>query len=363
MRETEVLVVGGGPAGMVAAIEAAERGAKVVLTERDDRLGGQLIKQTHKFFGSQKQYAGSRGIDISKLLERKLSNNSNIEILTETTVLGIYEDGVVTMEGADKHLKLKPKRTIIATGASEKFLPFANNDLPGIYGAGAVQTLMNVYGVTPGQRVLMVGAGNIGLIVSYQLMQSGVEVAAIIDAAPKIGGYLVHASKIRRAGVPILTSHTILNAYGQEFVEGAILASLDDKWQPIAGTEKDLTVDVICLAVGLSPLTELCWQAGCEMKYIPEFGGYVPRKNEFLETTVPGLYVCGDAGGVEEASAAMVEGRVAGIAAAESLGYGLNNVQALKAALKDLEELRSGPAGEKILKGLEKLLAKGETAC
>ena len=100
-------------------------------------------------------------------------------------------------------MKKRPSKIILATGASEKFLEFPGNDLPGIYGAGAVQTLMNVAGVKPAERVLMVGAGNIGLIVSYQLMQAGVEVAGIIEAAPKIGGYLVHASKIRLSGLGI----------------------------------------------------------------------------------------------------------------------------------------------------------------
>lgn len=363
MIETDLLIVGGGPAGMVAAISGAQLGAKVVLAERDDRLGGQLIKQTHKFFGSKEQYAGTRGIDIAQMLEDGIKSNSGIEVLKDTTVLGIYEDGITTLERGNKHLKVKAKRTIIASGAAEKYLPFVNNDIPGIYGAGAVQTLMNVYGVLPGKRVLMVGAGNIGLIVSYQLIQSGVEVAAIIDAAPNIGGYLVHAAKIRRAGIPILTSHTILKAIGKNNVEGALIAELDDKWQPIAGKEKELKVDVICLAVGLSPLNELCWQAGCKMNYVAELGGYVPVKNKFLETTVKGLYVCGDSGGVEEASAAMVEGRIAGIAAAGSLGLSANYGTELEKAFKEIDQLRSGPAGAKILQGLKKCLTEGEWAC
>mgnify|MGYP002421900026 CR=1 FL=1 len=118
------------------------------------------------------------------------------------TVLGIYEDGIVTVFYHGKHMKIRPSKIILATGASEKFLEFPGNDLPGIYGAGAVQTLMNVAGVKPAERVLMVGAGNIGLIVSYQLMQAGVEVAGIIEAAPKIGGYLVHAARIGGSGCP-----------------------------------------------------------------------------------------------------------------------------------------------------------------
>lgn len=160
--------------------------------------------------------------------------------------------------------------------------------LPGIYGAGAVQTLMNVAGVKPAEKVLMVGAGNIGLIVSYQLLQAGVEVAGIVEAAPRIGGYLVHASKIRRAGVPILTGHTVKEAYGKDKLEGVIVCKLDEKFQQIPGTEQDIPCDTLCLAVGLTPLTELCWQAGCEMAFIRELSGHVPLVDENLETTVPG---------------------------------------------------------------------------
>ncbi|HZW98379.1 MAG TPA: FAD-dependent oxidoreductase, partial [Bacillota bacterium] len=255
MKEVDIAIIGGGPAGLMAANAAASSGAKVVLLERDGHLGGQLVKQTHKFFGSEKQYASTRGIYIANILEDKLGEMpDNVEIWKGATAIGLYEDGVLAVEQNKKVKKLKAKRFIVATGASEKSLVFVNNELPGIYGAGAVQTLMNVNGVRPGKRVLMVGAGNIGLIVSYQLLQAGVEVAAIIDAAPCIGGYLVHASKIRRAGVPILTGHTITRAYGKESVEGATLVALDEQWQPLPGTEKDIDVDVICISVGLSPL-------------------------------------------------------------------------------------------------------------
>ena len=218
-------------------------------------------------------------------------------------------------------MKIRPSKIILATGASEKFLEFPGNDLPGIYGAGAVQTLMNVAGVKPAERVLMVGAGNIGLIVSYQLMQAGVEVAGIIEAAPKIGGYLVHASKIRRAGVPIRTGYTIEKAYGTDALEGVVIVQVDSQFQPVPGTEETIPCDTLCLAVGLAPLTELCWQAGCDMAFIRELSGHIPLTDENLETSVPGVYAAGDVSGIEEASSAMVEGRLAGCAAAESLGY------------------------------------------
>ncbi|WP_407312527.1 NAD(P)/FAD-dependent oxidoreductase [Desulfosporosinus sp. SB140] len=364
MKEVEILVIGGGPAGLSAAAAVANLGCDVLILERDGKLGGQLIKQTHKFFGSKKQYAGDRGYQIGDLLIEQCSTNSKVEVWSGATALGIYEDGVVTVEKDEKHLKIKPQKIIIATGASEKMIAFPNNDMPGIYGAGAVQTLMNVHGIVPGQRVLMIGAGNIGLIVSYQLLQAGVEVAAIIEAAPTIGGYLVHASKIRRAGVPILTSHTIQEAYGKESVEGARICKLDENWQAIPGSEQELNVDVICLAVGLSPLTELCFQADCQMNYIPELSGHVPLRNDYLETTRPGLYVAGDVSGVEEASSAMVEGRLAGVSAAYSLGYGQDVAPQLQTeALAELSELRSGPAGQKTVQGLKKLMEKGEAVC
>ncbi|KLU65625.1 hydrogen cyanide synthase subunit HcnB [Desulfosporosinus acididurans] len=364
LKEIEVLIIGGGPAGLCAAAAAADLGAGILIIERDDKLGGQLVKQTHKFFGSRKQYAGERGYQIGNLLIEQCSTKAKVEVWSGTTALGIYEDGVVTAEKDGQHLKIKPQKIIIATGASEKMITFPNNDMPGIYGAGAVQTLMNVHGIVPGQRVLMIGAGNIGLIVSYQLLQAGVDVAAIIEAAPTIGGYLVHAAKIRRAGVPILTSHTIKEAYGEESVEGAIICRLDENWRPISGSEQDLKVDVICLAVGLSPLTELCFQADCQMHYVAELSGHVPLRNEYLETTRPGLYVAGDVSGVEEASSAMVEGRLAGISAAYSLGYGKDAALKLQAeALVELSELRAGPAGQKTMQGLKKLMGKGGAGC
>ncbi len=359
MTKAEVLIIGGGPAGLCAAVSAAKSGAKVLIVDKNKNLGGQLIKQTHMFFGSEKQYASVRGIDIPEILINELNKyKENVEIKTETTVVGMFEDGIVTvLEKEDNYYKIEPKAVIVATGAYEKALGFPNNDLPGIYGAGAVQTLMNVYGVKPGNKVLMVGAGNIGLIVSYQLMQAGVEVIAIIDAAPKIGGYLVHASKIRRMGVPILTSHTVKEAIGKDFLEKAVICEVDEKFKPITGTEKFFDVDVMCISVGLTPLNELLAMRGCEMRYIPQLSGIVPVRYENYETTVENVFAAGDATGVEEASAAMVEGFLAGLCAAEKIGYKTDDFLDRKNDYTNqLNNLRSGPAGKHILAGIEQIV-------
>lgn len=356
MIKTEIAVIGGGPAGLRAASAAAESGAQVLLIDNSGRLGGQLVKQTHMFFGSQKQFAGTRGMDIATRLVQQVEQQPNIQVLLGATVLGLYEDGVITIEQEDRVRKVTARAVIVATGASERALAFPNNDLPGIYGAGAVQTLMNEHGVKPGQKVLMIGAGNIGLIVSYQLLQAGVQVAGIVEASDTIGGYLVHAAKIRRAGVPIHTRYTIKEAYGQGSVEGAIIWKLDDKWQGIQGSEQGIPVDVICLAVGLSPLSDLLWQAGCRMHYVPELGGHVAWRDSHLCTSMGHIYVAGDVAGVEEASSAMVEGQIAGLSAAIGLGYGdQTTISRMDDAKEQLAALRKGPVGEKIRDGLSKL--------
>ena len=350
---TGILVVGGGAAGLSAASEAASCGADVLIAESDLQLGGQLVKQTHKFFGSRDEYAGTRGCKIAGILLDEIKENErNVRVMTNTTVTGYYsEDKTFTaMRGEDSYMSIEAKRAIVATGASERLIPFPNNDLPGVYGAGAVQTLMNVYGVVPGRRVLMVGAGNIGLIVSYQLMQAGVEVAAVVEAASKIGGYWVHAAKIRRLGVPILLRHSIKEALGGRTVEGAVIMELDDKFNPTGG-ERNIDCDVICLAVGLSPTTEILSHAGCRMRYVPELCGLVAERDRTMRTSNSDFWSAGDAMGIEEASAAMVEGRIAGLCAANSLGLPAK-MEKLDEYWARLDHLRAGEVGKKIRSGI-----------
>ena len=356
MIETpEVLIIGGGPAGLSAAREAVLAGCRTTLLDDSFDLGGQLVKQTHKFFGSEMEFAGVRGIWISEKILDGVKNNPNFKYYLRTVASGYYEDGVVSAVFEEKKvLKFKPQKLIVATGAIEKTIPFPNNDIPGVYGAGAVQTLMNVYGVKPGNRGLMIGAGNIGLIVSYQLRQAGVDVAAVVEAAEKVGGYWVHASKIARLGIPILTRTTILEALGKDCVEGAIIADVDDNWNPIANTERKIECDFICLAVGLSPLTDILRLAECRMVFVPELGGEVPLRNDDNRTTVDWIYIAGDAGGVEEASSAIIEGAIAGLSAAHTLGKNPPDFDKRKKSLiAELKTLRSGPVGDRIRCGLD----------
>ena len=359
--DVDVAVVGGGPAGLSAAIHAGKYNARVVLMDENNYLGGQLIKQTHRFFGSAKHEAGTRGIEIARILEEEIKRYPNIDIRTETKVFGIYGKTIGAVERDSKLLKINAKKIVIATGAYERTLIFENNDLPGVYGAGGVQTLMNVYGIKPGERGLIVGSGNVGLILTYQLLQADVEVSAIVEAMPRVGGYFVHAAKVRRLGVPIYTRHTILKAIGKKRVEGAVIAKLDENWQIIKGTEKEVDCDFICVAVGLSPAHELLYHVNAQMKFVPELGGFVPLRTRYNETSVEGVYVAGDVAGIEEATAAIMEGRIAGLHSAITLGYGGDEAEKeLEEAIKDLEEFRAGPFGERIVCGLEKCVLEKE---
>jgi sarcosine oxidase subunit alpha len=354
LMKTDIAIVGAGPAGLSAAIYASRFGARVMIFDENPKIGGQLIKQTHMFFGSKDHHAKVRGINIGEKLVDEL--DENVTIFTETPVVGYYPHHQLAIINDHRLHRVQAKKIIVATGASENMLSFPNNDLPGVYGAGAVQTLMNVFGILPGKRMLMIGAGNIGVIVAYQLLQAGVEVAAVVEALPTIGAYQVHASKLRRCGVPILTRHTIKKAIGKNHVESATLVQLDKNWNEVPGTERDVIVDTVCLSVGLKPTAEIFFQAGCEMFNIPELGGEIPFRNQNLETTVEGIYVAGDASGIEEASSAMLEGRLAGLDAVEKLKGPSKEISDLREFItKSLVELRAGPFGEKIREGEKKL--------
>ncbi len=343
MKRYEVIIVGAGPSGLSAAIEAAKRGIKTIVFDENEKPGGQLFKQIHKFFGSKKHHAKIRGFKIGEELLKE-ADEAGVEVVLNATVIGLYADKEVVVRRGDEVSHYKGDTVIVATGAAENMVTFPGWTLPGVIGAGAAQTMMNLHGIKPGKKILMLGSGNVGLVVSFQLLQAGCEVAALVDAAPKIGGYGVHASKVARTGVPFYLSHTITKAHGEDHVTGVTISKVDEHFSPIEGTEKYFDVDTICMAVGLSPMSQLLKMSGCQMEDNPKKGGQVPITDEYGETSVPGLFAAGDVSGIEEASSAMIEGRMAGVCVAEYLGYCTEEEkeQILAELKEDLESLRQG---------------------
>lgn len=366
VTKKEVVVIGGGPSGLAAAIEAAKRGAEVLVLDANEKAGGQLFKQIHKFFGSSAHRAGIRGIEIGEELLKE-AKDYNVEIWLNSVAIGLFKEKTIAVEigtdDTDKKVEIvEAEKIVIAAGASENVVRFKGWTLPGVMGAGAAQTMVNTNRVLPGKKILMIGSGNVGLIVSYQLMQGGADVVALVEAAPKIGGYAVHASKITRAGVPIFTRHTILEARGDNRVEEAVICEVDDKWQPIKGTEKVFEVDTIAIAAGLKPLAELAIMHDCKTEFDPVLGGWVPVHDRNMESTCPGIYVVGDITGVEEANTALEEGRLSGVAIAEALGK-ITKEEASRTKEEiwtRLNGLRLGPHGEARMQAKERQISNFE---
>ena len=230
------MIIGAGPAGLAAAIELGKLGVKTLIVDDKDRPGGKLVLQTHKFFGSVKDtHAGTRGFEIAKILQEELSKHESVELRLNTTAVAVFSDHIVGMVKDNRYPKIKPEKLLVATGAREKMLSFPGNTLPGVYGAGAFQTMVNRDLVKSSEKVLIVGGGNVGLIAGYHAIQAGIAVAALIEALPNIGGYKVHADKLKRLGVPIYTGHTVVCANGRERVESVTIAPLDKNWRVIDG--------------------------------------------------------------------------------------------------------------------------------
>lgn len=360
MEQRELVIIGGGPAGLAAAIEASSYGAQVLLIDENRKAGGQLFKQLHKFFGSKAHSAGIRGIDIGKRLLKDTETNG-VEVWLESAVIGIFSDRRIAVLRNGTTVTIQAGKILICTGGAENPLRFPGWTLPGVMGAGAAQTMANVNRVLPGKRILMIGSGNVGVIVAYQLLQAGADVVGIVEGMPRIGAYGVHAAKIRRAGIPFYLGYTIAEARGKEKVEQAVIARFEDG-KIVPGTELITDVDTICIAVGLRPLSELAQMAGVYHEFIPELGGWMPVHDHNMETSIKGIYVAGDTAGVEEANTAMDEGRLAGTAAAEALGYvGQEKAKERKIEIhKRLEALRQGPFGERRMNAKKRVMEAGE---
>jgi len=304
--DIDVLIIGGGPAGLSAAVELGKLNVSTLLVDDKDRLGGKLVLQTHKFFGSvEDSFAGTRGFEIGEILEKKVRTMASVEVWLNSTAVGVFSDHIVGVVKEGTYKLIRSKKLLTATGAREKMLSFPGNTIPGVYGAGAFQTMVNRDLVKASNRVLIVGGGNVGLISAYHAIQAGIEVAAVIEGLPQVGGYKVHADKLMRLGVPIFTRHTVVVAHGKKHVESVTIAALGPDWKIIRGTEKTYEVDTVLIAVGLTEVNEF----------------YIKAKEWGMD-----VFSAGDAQEIAEASAAMFTGKIEGVKIAGSLGLDVGEI-------------------------------------
>jgi sarcosine oxidase subunit alpha len=307
MVRVPVLIIGGGPAGLSAGIELGKRGIETLIIDDKHRLGGKLVLQTHRFFGSiDAVYAGTRGIDIATRLEGEVRSFPQVRVWLQSAALAVYSDKTVgvLVEG-ERYVLVKPDVLLTAAGAREKNLAFPGNTLPGVYGAGAFQTLVNRDLVKPSRRLFIVGGGNVGLIAGYHALQAGISVVGLVEVMPECGGYKVHRDKLARLGVPIYTSHTVLSANGTDAVESVTIGRVDADFRAVPGTERSFDCDTVLIAVGLDPVNEFHEKAG-------EFG--LPA------------FAAGDAEEIAEASAAIFSGKIRGLEVARALGHDVGEI-------------------------------------
>jgi len=301
--KTQVAIIGAGPAGLACREQLKTFGISNLVIDNNSRIGGQFNMQTHQFFffEREKKFGGMRGFDIAKTL----AGDDQEGILLNTTVWDLLEGGRVALKNiaTGEVSYVDAEHLVVATGAVPFMPTFENDDVPGVYTAAVFQKMMNQEHTLLGKRVLTVGAGNIGYLTSYQGMQAGATIKAIIEAMPREGGFPVQANRVRRLGIPIMTGYTLVRAIPNADytgVTGAVIAKCEN-FKAIPGTEQIIDdIDIINICTGLIPDSQLL----------------VKGREVFGFNT----YGAGDAIRIGEGTSAVLRGRQVAYEVAQAIG-------------------------------------------
>ena len=340
MEARPLVVVGAGVSGTAAAIEAAKAGVPVTLIDENPVPTSMAGLNVPLFFGQRFDNALS---DRALMMERVAVANealgeaeeAGVDIQLGTCVWGAFRnsensrllDGPqIGLANHERSWMMKYDRLIVATGSRDLSIGFAGCDLSGAIGANGAYSLMTRYQNLSSQRMVVLGNGNLGLNTVKVALDNGIDVTAIVDVSTSARGDNALVKTLQAQGVKLYTSHTVKEAVGSNGdIESVVLVEVDDNNGSVAGTEKIIPVDTVCLAIGLVPNIEILSLLDCDLIFKSELGGYVPIHDDWMRTSVNGVFVAGDAAGFHDAMVlypeiARNQGRIAGIVAAESLG-------------------------------------------
>lgn len=295
MKVYDIVIVGGGPAGMAAAVAAKKQGIdRILILERDHELGGILNQCIHNGFGLHTFQEELTGPEYADRFIGQVKSY-NIEYKLNTMVMDVSRDKKVTaMNREEGMFEIQAKAIIFAMGCRERSRGALN--IPGyrpagIYSAGTAQRLVNMEGFLPGREVVILGSGDIGLIMARRMTLEGAKVKVVAELMPYSGGLKRNIVQcLDDYGIPLKLSHTVIDIKGKERVEGVTLAEVDENRRPIKGTEEFYSCDTLLLSVGLIPENEISGSMGVELN--PITSG--PKVNERLETSIEGVFACGN---------------------------------------------------------------------
>ena len=294
MTEHSIVIVGGGPAGMAAAIAAYDRGVTdTVIIDREPEIGGILRQCIHNGFGLHKLGRELTGPEYAQVYAKMVADRG-IRVYTDTMVTGLTADRVVTAQNRQGIWKLRGRAVILAMGCRERSrgaLNICGSRPAGIYSAGTAQKLVNCLGYQVGKRVVILGSGDIGLIMARRMSLEGAKVEAVCEVMAYSGGLTRNIVQcLEDFDIPLYLSTTVVQIHGQKRLEGVTVAQVDEKRRPIPGTQRYIPCDTLLLSVGLIPENELTRMAGIPID--PVTGGAFVDEN--CRTQIPGIFACGN---------------------------------------------------------------------